>query len=467
MKKIYVLLVTLICLTTDAVQAQSNWLYSFTGAGGKFPYYGSLTTVGHKFYGMTNGGGAHSAGCIFSIDTTGTAYKDVFDFDTANGLAPAGSLTLVGKTLFGMTTSGGAHNLGLIFSIDTDGTQYKDMLDFNAVNGSNPYGSLVFVSPNWVMGMTALGGLNGDGLVFRIDTNGTLYKDLLDFNGANGKTPYGSLVVQYGIQVDLYGMTQYGGAHDSGCIFRVDTTGSTYVDMHDFKGTDGRYPLGSLVFNSNNNVLFGMTSSGGTVNAGTIFEISDIGTPFKVEYSFAGADGKYPNGSLCISGNVLYGMTSGGGANSDGVVFSVDSNGTGYKDMLDFNDVMNGEDPSGSLTLSGNFLYGMAEAGGANGDGVIFGFNYKTVGINEINTNGGKITVYPNPNTGSFTVAVSGTIDKSTVEVYNILGQQVFTHSLSLGNNTMDMNTSNGVYLYRILSDNGNLVGEGKLIIQK
>ena len=88
-------------------------------------------------------------------------------------------------------------------------------------------------------------------------------------------------------------------------------------------------------------------------------------------------------------------------------------------------------------------------------------------GIDNITSNTG-INIYPNPSNGTFTVTLSGTTDKSTMEVYNMLGQQVFVHSLTLGNNNMEMgDRSNGVYMYRILSDTGELIGQGKLIIQK
>jgi uncharacterized repeat protein (TIGR03803 family) len=40
-------------------------------------------------------------------------------------------------------------------------------------------------------------------------------------------------------------------------------------------------------------------------------------------FDFSTAVGKYPYGSLTLSGNVLYGMTNYGGVYNDGVVFSI------------------------------------------------------------------------------------------------------------------------------------------------
>lgn len=92
-----------------------------------------------------------------------------------------------------------------------------------------------------------------------------------------------------------------------------------------------------------------------------------------------------------------------------------------------------------------------------------------STGIASISNNGvNSVTVYPNPGNGQFTVALSGTTGKSSFEVYDVLGQQLYSHSLYSGNNNVQLSTcANGFYLYRVISDNGNLIGTGKLVIQK
>lgn len=97
-------------------------------------------------------------------------------------------------------------------------------------------------------------------------------------------------------------------------------------------------------------------------------------------------------------------------------------------------------------------------------------FNDSTVlaHVTEINGITTRVKIYPDPNNGNFTLTLSGTCDRSIVEIYNALGERIVTHSLASGNNTMEMNSEpNGVYLYRIIADNGNLVGEGKLVIRR
>jgi hypothetical protein len=92
-----------------------------------------------------------------------------------------------------------------------------------------------------------------------------------------------------------------------------------------------------------------------------------------------------------------------------------------------------------------------------------------TSGIATITNTNGQITIYPNPNNGLFAVKSVGLNGKSIVEIYNVLGEKVYSQT-SAFNSPLSINLTAqpaGVYLYRIITQNGNLAGIGKLIIQK
>ncbi len=97
-----------------------------------------------------------------------------------------------------------------------------------------------------------------------------------------------------------------------------------------------------------------------------------------VLYSFAdnSTSGMFPLSSLTLSGNTLYGMTNEGGTYNNGTIFSIYTNGSGYKDLYIFaGNSTSGSTPYGSLTLSGNTLYGMTSSGGGYDNGTIFRIN--------------------------------------------------------------------------------------------
>ena len=465
MKRNTILLFVAFCLGIVEGNAQYTVLHKFNGINGAMPE-GTLTLAGKKLYGMTSLGGAYNLGCIFSIDTTGNNYKDMYDLNSTSGDEPLGALTIIGNKLYGMTFHGGTDGFGDIFSIDTNGVGFKILLDFNSTNGSFPYGDLT-LSGNKLYGMTDYGGIYNWGCIFSIDTNGSDYKKIFDFNGTNGLGPLGSLTISGKM---LYGITHGGGIYALGTIFSIDTNGNGYRDLLDFNDTNGGEPYYTTLVLSRG-TLYSMTQTGGVNNRGCVFGIDTNGTHYKDLFDFDCTNGQYPLGSLILSGSVLYGMTYQSNCGL-GNIFSIDTNGDGFINLYELEDT-NGIDPTGSLIISGNTLYGMTGEGGIAEYGVIFSFKDTsiTTSIKELSTTPALINVFPNPSNGIFTIKFLGTQNfvSGNIEVYNVMGQKVFSQ-FNIQNSTFNIDHSgqpDGVYLYRVISKNGDFVGEGKLVIEK
>ncbi len=84
-----------------------------------------------------------------------------------------------------------------------------------------------------------------------------------------------------------------------------------------------------------------------------------------------------------------------------------------------------------------------------------------------------EVKIYPNPNSGLFTVFCHSERSEESpliIEIYDVLGEKVFTESLRFaqGDNSIDLtNQPNGIYLYRVIGENGTLVGEGKVVVER
>ena len=149
--------------------------------------------------------------------------------------------------------------------------------------------------------------------------------------GADGTYPYGGLI--FDAAGNLYGTTTSGGTSNTGTVFELTpAAGGTWTEkvLHSFSGgTDGIHPYAGLIFDAAGN-LYGTTDLGGAYGYGTVFELTPAagGTwTEKVLHNFnnGGTDGTRPYARLTFdaAGN-LYGTTYGGGAyNSYGTVFEL------------------------------------------------------------------------------------------------------------------------------------------------
>jgi len=181
-----------------------------------------------------------------------------------------------------------------------------------------------------------------------------------------------------------------------GLILAGQVTAQTFTTLHNFTGgNDGANPGGGgagVILSGN--TLYGTAGGGGKSGSGTVFGVSTNGTGFTNLYSFTSvtrsnttnSDGAFPNAGLILSGSTLYGTTIFGGTNSLGTVFAVNTNGTGFTNLHNFSSASAGEAPLAGLTLSGNSLYGAAQAG------TVFAINTNGTGFTNLTSGNGLVS---------------------------------------------------------------------------
>jgi len=213
--------------------------------------------------------------------------------------------------------------------------------------------------------------------------------------GSDGGEPYGPLVADS--SRNLYGVAKSGGPADVGVVFEIspDDSGSwRETVLHAFAGSDGAYPSGGLLWDSQGD-LFGTTFGGGPAGGGVAFELSpahDGAWTFSQLHAFGSASasgGSEPNGSLVRdrAGN-LFGtaLLGGSGICSNfpgpcGLVFQLSpaTSGAWRETVLySFAGVPDGEFPQAGVILgTDGRLYGSTSEGGTgrcgDGEGTIIG----------------------------------------------------------------------------------------------
>lgn len=384
MKKIIQFGLIIFCqvLVTPLLFSQYVGLFSFSGVNDGHDPYGSLFRENSQLFGMTSIGGTNDLGTVFKINTDGSGFVKLMDFDGAStGSIPTGSLIIIGDFLYGYGKNGGLNDKGTIFRINKNGSGFQKLHDFNGTtDGSYPYSSLFF-DGSFLYGLTTIGGGSNLGSFFKIMPDGTGFTNLFSFDGtATGSRPSSGLISD---GTYFYGTTYEGGTSNLGTAFKILPDGTGYVKLIDFSGTsNGSKPISDLYLE--NDTLYGMTSLGGINDKGVIFKIATNGVGFDKMLDFNGTvNGNAPFGGLIKSGAYFYGATYQGGANNWGTLFKIKPNGSNYTKLLDFEGLTNGGYPFGSLLVDGTYLYGTTRHGGQNAMGTVYSYQYCTPPIVE------------------------------------------------------------------------------------
>ncbi len=281
-----------------------------------------------NFYGVTFFGGTGGGGTVFKL-TPGGSLNFLYNFGGTNLPAPVGLTQGTDGDFYGATYGGGlAESYGTIFKISAQGA-LKTLYEFDFTHGAQPYAGLIEGTDGNFYGTTYSGGTYGVGTVYKITHEGTL--TVLHSFGEHTYDPdFPVTLLVQGSDGNFYGTTSYGGGPDNdGAIFKITPSG-VFTIIHSFTGSDGYFPAGPLVQDTDGN--FYGTAAGGANDKGIIFKIMPDGV-FTTLYSFDGADGGAgPYGLMQDTNGIFYGLT-GGGALNDGTIFSLS---TGLKPFVSF-----------------------------------------------------------------------------------------------------------------------------------
>ncbi|MGA2370463.1 MAG: choice-of-anchor tandem repeat GloVer-containing protein [Candidatus Korobacteraceae bacterium] len=265
---------------------------------------GGLTfdQAGNMYSGSEDGGeinhcsGGLGCGFIFQLVPTseGWTYNVIYEFHDGNqGAHPTGELIVDSSgNLYG-TTAGlyGGDGNGNVFKLTPSQAGYwNETVLYTFQGGSDgrfPQAGVIFDSKGNLYGASSEGGANNGGTVFELTAaNGWAFNLLYSLPASQ----FGVTGVNASMIMDsagnLYGTTFVSGAYNLGSVFKLThgSGGWTYTDLHDFTGaSDGAYPVGSLVMDSNGNI-YGAAEAGGSTSSncdvgwnyqcGVLFEIT-------------------------------------------------------------------------------------------------------------------------------------------------------------------------------------------------
>ncbi|HVV65964.1 MAG TPA: choice-of-anchor tandem repeat GloVer-containing protein [Rhizomicrobium sp.] len=200
-----------------------------------------------SIFGATNEGGRRSKGSVFEIPATAPAArpKTLYSFcsaqDCRDGAYPREGVTVgVAGELLGVTENGGlrdAHcattdGCGVIYRLSpgaprAESVLYRFCAKADCADGETPVGDVLVNAVDDIFGVTTYGGGNdidadarGGGTVYRFDGGlEKLYSFCARAACSDGAYPNAGLVTDSA--GDLFGVTEVGGANDSGTVFEL------------------------------------------------------------------------------------------------------------------------------------------------------------------------------------------------------------------------------------------------------
>jgi uncharacterized repeat protein (TIGR03803 family) len=269
-------------------------LYRFGGGNGVGPDALAFDSHGN-LYGTTRNGGGGSAtcaptgGCGVLFELTPTASVPwtltavhVFPYDSSDdpGL-PMGLAIGAGDVIY-VTT-----DIGIVqFTPGTSGWTSSVVHSFNGgADGYSPSGAAILDAAGNLYGATGSGGSLNRGIVYELSpgSGGGWTESILYSFGAGSDGRGADSQLAFDAAGYLYGATMYGGGtagkctpNGCGTIFKL--TPSSSVPWTEslpvrFVGTNGAWPAGGLVLNTDGN-LYGTASEGGAPYYGVLFEVT-------------------------------------------------------------------------------------------------------------------------------------------------------------------------------------------------
>lgn len=299
-------------------------IHTFNGTSGDAPYAGLTLGTDGNFYGTASSGGTANYGLFYRLSPQGN-FTTLHNFlGLSDGSSPTSAPIEAADGNFYGTTNGNAGNPATVYKYNPSSGTVTTIYQFDQLHGTSVHNGLLQGSDGYLYGVADFGGAHGSGTVFRLSTSGQPFFFHSFTGGEGGAIPVSTLIEAS--DGYFYGMTELGGTAPGagyGTVFKIDRAGHISIVYKFNPSTSAIYPAGGLI-QGTDGYLYGALSENTLPGLGSIFRISLSGQ-YQQLYNFTATTGETVGASLLQHTNgVFYGSAETGGAYGFGAIYNLD-----------------------------------------------------------------------------------------------------------------------------------------------
>ncbi len=370
-------------------------------------YFENLVTANNKIYGIQTG--LFSGASIVEYDPTTNILQQLFTLSSI-GINEVNDLVISNGKLYGINihTSNGSDNY--LFSYDISNNSGVIEHTFDLASGTWGHSLLAHSNGN-IYGATINGGLNGDGVIFELNTTTNNYSVLYDLTSTNKADN-----LTEGLNDNLYGYINPN--LNDARIYSFNLSNNTFSNLFNFSSNQPtgnaayfrdynpfEYDNEHLVVSTNSansqRVLLDYDIQNNTLNSNIITGESLISKPINGSFYYGiedkvykylsnnitevtdivfGTNGKNPIKIIKVNDSEIYGITSEKKilSNYGDVLFKYNLNSQNFEKIIDFDGLDLGY-PSDIIKTTGGLIYISTQTGNAGlGSGELIEYNPST-----------------------------------------------------------------------------------------
>ena len=299
---------------------------------------GLLLQSDGSFLGVSETGGAYGFGVLYQLKQDGTV-RLLSHFGgpelPGGGGRKCDLMRDAAGIIWSATSSGGTGGEGTVFKFDPATEVTTTVVQFATTGqpspGAAPEGGLALGSDGFLWGTCSRGGLSGNGAVYKLQPQTGAVSFVASFTGPDGALPgrWPTGVLTADAAGNLWGVTAWGGADDTGTVFKVHPATGVVTNSIVFTSESGLHPgrLPQAALLAVSGQLWGTTQEGGLLNHGTVFRLDPATETLTTVIQF----GNYiptgptdPASRLCLAGDgKLWGTSIYGGTSNAGTLFNI------------------------------------------------------------------------------------------------------------------------------------------------